>query len=61
VCSIALARSVAPLVARIVNPLRGGSMRDTAGGIECGFDFQVASDTYQTGTVGFRCCRSTTP
>jgi formylglycine-generating enzyme required for sulfatase activity len=44
-----------------INPIRGGSTLDTAGGIECGFNFQVAGDTFQTTTLGFRCCRSTMP
>lgn len=44
-----------------VNPIRGGSTNDTAGGMECDFDFVVAGETYNTETVGFRCCRSTAP
>ena len=44
-----------------VNPLRGGSSNDTAGGMRCDFDFVVANDTFQVPTVGFRCCRSSAP
>ncbi len=44
-----------------VNPIRGGSMNDTAGGLECTFNFVVAGDTFQTPTVGFRCCRTSAP
>ncbi|AKF03105.1 Tryptophan synthase alpha chain [Sandaracinus amylolyticus] len=44
-----------------VNPIRGGAANDTAGGMECGFDFVVAGDTFNTATVGFRCCRATAP
>ena len=40
-----------------VNPLRGGSTLDTAGGIACTFSFSVASDVFQENILGFRCCR----
>jgi hypothetical protein len=40
-----------------VNPLRGGSTLDTAGGIACTFSFSVANDTFQQNVLGFRCCR----
>jgi hypothetical protein len=44
-----------------VNPMRGGSANDTAGGIACTYNFTVASDTIQLPTVGFRCCADTAP
>ncbi len=39
-----------------VNPLRGGSMNNTSGGLRCDFDFTVANDTFSFQNVGFRCC-----
>jgi len=44
-----------------VNPLRGGSMNNTRGGISCGFDFTVADDDFQFTNVGFRCCSDVAP
>ncbi len=44
-----------------VNPMRGGSYNDAAGGLQCGFSFEVASDTIHLPNVGFRCCRTSAP
>ena len=40
-----------------VNPMRGGNSSTPGGGLECGFDFVVAGDTFRFANVGFRCCR----
>jgi hypothetical protein len=39
-----------------VNPLRGGSMNNIAGGLKCNFNFSVADDSFSFQNVGFRCC-----
>lgn len=40
-----------------INPLRGGSYNNEAGGLTCQYDFVVADDTFLFENVGFRCCR----
>ena len=44
-----------------VNPIRGGSYNDTAGGMRCEFNFVVAGNSFRLPSVGFRCCRQTAP
>jgi hypothetical protein len=44
-----------------VNPLRGGSMNNVAGGSTCTFNFTVANDTFRFQNVGFRCCSDSQP
>ena len=44
-----------------INPIRGGSYNDAAGGLTCSFSFEVAADTIRLPNVGFRCCRATAP
>ncbi len=44
-----------------VNPLRGGSFNNPAGGLRCDFDFTVADDSFQLTNVGFRCCSNVAP
>lgn len=40
-----------------INPIRGGSYNNTAGGTTCQFDFTAADDNFFFPNVGFRCCR----
>jgi formylglycine-generating enzyme required for sulfatase activity len=39
-----------------VTPMRGGAYNNIAFGLECGYSFLVASDTFEFVNTGFRCC-----
>jgi hypothetical protein len=44
-----------------INPMRGGSFNDIAGGLTCQYSFEVGGNTVAVPNTGFRCCRDTMP
>jgi hypothetical protein len=44
-----------------VNPMRGGSFNDIAGGLTCQYSFEVGGASVAVPNTGFRCCRDTMP
>ncbi|GAB4211020.1 MAG: hypothetical protein OHK0013_32290 [Sandaracinaceae bacterium] len=44
-----------------INPMRGGSYNDIAGGLTCQYSFEVGGNSVAIPNTGFRCCRDTMP
>jgi hypothetical protein len=44
-----------------INPMRGGSYNDIAGGLTCQYSFEVGGNSVAVPNTGFRCCRDTMP